>query len=252
MGRGKIDIKRIENTTKRQVTFSKRRNGLLKKTHELSVLCDAQIGLILFSSTGKLFQFSSFPSTMEQIMERYQNVRGVRIPQHNDQEEKLEEVDEMRQLVNEAEMSVQRLLGDDRHLPFRTLDDLYHHEQLLESSVEKIRARKNQLLQQQLDNLHKAEKKLQVENNSMYHWLRGSGQFEEQQGGMGLYGGGGGEDLGLQLSSVPAPELPFPPPQQQQPPPPFYPFGGPPPDLHLQDLSLGNSQLHDMWLPTSL
>ncbi|XVE92934.1 hypothetical protein REPUB_Repub01dG0146400 [Reevesia pubescens] len=61
MGRGKIPIKRIENQTTRQVTFSKRRAGLLKKTHELSVLCDAQIGLIIFSSTGKLCQYCSEP-----------------------------------------------------------------------------------------------------------------------------------------------------------------------------------------------
>nr|XP_025625059.1 MADS-box transcription factor 31 [Arachis hypogaea] len=61
MGRGKIEIKRIENTTTRQVTFSKRRNGLLKKTNELSVLCDAQIGLIVFSNTGKLFRYFSHP-----------------------------------------------------------------------------------------------------------------------------------------------------------------------------------------------
>lgn len=61
MGRGKIAIKRIENPTTRQVTFSKRRAGLLKKTHELSVLCDAQIGLIIFSSTGKLCQYCTEP-----------------------------------------------------------------------------------------------------------------------------------------------------------------------------------------------
>jgi hypothetical protein len=40
MGRGKIEIKRIENTTNLQVTFSKRRNGLLKKAREISVLCE--------------------------------------------------------------------------------------------------------------------------------------------------------------------------------------------------------------------
>jgi len=57
MGRGKIEIKRIENTTTRQVTFSKRRGGLIKKTKELSVLCDAQIGIIIFSSTGKMWQW---------------------------------------------------------------------------------------------------------------------------------------------------------------------------------------------------
>lgn len=61
MGRGKIEIKRIQNTTTRQVTFSKRRTGLVKKTHELSVLCDAQIGLIVFSTTGKMFQYCTDP-----------------------------------------------------------------------------------------------------------------------------------------------------------------------------------------------
>ena len=59
MGRGKIEIKRIENNTNRQVTFCKRRNGLLKKAYELSVLCDAEVALIVFSTRGKLYEFSS-------------------------------------------------------------------------------------------------------------------------------------------------------------------------------------------------
>ncbi|KAL4362573.1 hypothetical protein GQ457_04G003390 [Hibiscus cannabinus] len=59
MGRGKIAIKRIDNSTSRQVTFSKRRNGLLKKASELSILCDAEVGLIVFSSTGKLYDYGS-------------------------------------------------------------------------------------------------------------------------------------------------------------------------------------------------
>lgn len=59
MGRGKIAIKRIESITSRQVTFSKRRKGLLKKARELSILCDADVSLIVFSSTGRLYEFSS-------------------------------------------------------------------------------------------------------------------------------------------------------------------------------------------------
>ncbi|PRQ60932.1 putative transcription factor MADS-type1 family [Rosa chinensis] len=54
MGRGKI-----ENTNSRQVTFSKRRAGLLKKAQELAILCDAEVVVIVFSNTGKLFEFSS-------------------------------------------------------------------------------------------------------------------------------------------------------------------------------------------------
>uniref|UniRef100_A0A7N2N6M7 MADS-box domain-containing protein n=1 Tax=Quercus lobata TaxID=97700 RepID=A0A7N2N6M7_QUELO len=59
MGRGKIVIRRIDNSTSRQVTFSKRRNGLLKKAKELAILCDAEVGVMIFSSTGKLYEFSS-------------------------------------------------------------------------------------------------------------------------------------------------------------------------------------------------
>ncbi|KAI4321098.1 hypothetical protein MLD38_034519 [Melastoma candidum] len=59
MGRGKIVIRRIDDSTSRQVTFSKRRTGLLKKAKELAILCDAEVGVVVFSSTGKLYDFSS-------------------------------------------------------------------------------------------------------------------------------------------------------------------------------------------------
>ncbi|KAF7099538.1 hypothetical protein CFC21_101162 [Triticum aestivum] len=59
MGRGKVELKRIDNKVSRQVTFAKRRNGLLKKAYELSVLCDAVVALIIFSTRGRLFEFST-------------------------------------------------------------------------------------------------------------------------------------------------------------------------------------------------
>jgi len=62
MARGKIQIKRIENQTNRQVTYSKRRNGLFKKAHELTVLCDARVSIIMFSSSNKLHEYIS-PNT---------------------------------------------------------------------------------------------------------------------------------------------------------------------------------------------
>nr|AXR70624.1 MADS-box 2 [Momordica dioica] len=70
MGRGRVQLKRIENKINRQVTFSRRKAGLLKKAHEISVLCDAEVALIVFSSKGKLFEYSS-DSSMERILERY-------------------------------------------------------------------------------------------------------------------------------------------------------------------------------------
>ncbi|XP_042467233.1 MADS-box protein AGL24-like [Zingiber officinale] len=57
-------MRRIENLTSRQVAFSKHRRGLLKKAFELSMLCDAEIGLIVFSARGKLYKFASSRSTL--------------------------------------------------------------------------------------------------------------------------------------------------------------------------------------------
>ncbi|KAL9246585.1 hypothetical protein vseg_020102 [Gypsophila vaccaria] len=71
MGRGRVELKRIENKINRQVTFAKRRNGLLKKAYELSVLCDAEVALIVFSNRGKLYEFCSSPSMLK-TLERYQ------------------------------------------------------------------------------------------------------------------------------------------------------------------------------------
>ncbi|KAI0524601.1 hypothetical protein KFK09_003978 [Dendrobium nobile] len=65
MGRGKVELKRIENKINRQVTFAKRRNGLLKKAYELSVLCEAEVALIIFSNRGKLYEFCSSSSLIE-------------------------------------------------------------------------------------------------------------------------------------------------------------------------------------------
>nr|AXR70637.1 MADS-box 15 [Momordica dioica] len=73
MGRVKLQIKRIENTTNRQVTYSKRRNGLIKKAYELSILCDIDIALLMFSPTDRLSQFSG-KHRIEDVFARFINL----------------------------------------------------------------------------------------------------------------------------------------------------------------------------------
>ncbi|GJY95923.1 K-box region and MADS-box transcription factor family protein, partial [Tanacetum coccineum] len=59
MGRRKLEMKRIEDKNSRQVTFSKRRTGLMKKARHLSVLCDVDIAVLVFSARGKLYESCS-------------------------------------------------------------------------------------------------------------------------------------------------------------------------------------------------
>nr|XP_023911972.1 agamous-like MADS-box protein AGL66 isoform X3 [Quercus suber] len=66
----KVDMKKIENPTKCQVAFSKRRSSLFRKTHEISVLCDVDLALIAFSPSGRLNQFCS-QKRIEDVMQRY-------------------------------------------------------------------------------------------------------------------------------------------------------------------------------------
>nr|XP_030112858.3 myocyte-specific enhancer factor 2B isoform X2 [Taeniopygia guttata] len=69
MGRKKIQISRILDQRNRQVTFTKRKFGLMKKAYELSVLCDCEIALIIFNSTNRLFQYAS--SDMDKVLLKY-------------------------------------------------------------------------------------------------------------------------------------------------------------------------------------
>ncbi|CAF0755781.1 unnamed protein product [Adineta steineri] len=69
MGRKKIQISKITDERNRQVTFTKRKFGLMKKAYELSVLCDCEIALIIFNSSNKLFQYAS--TDMDKILLKY-------------------------------------------------------------------------------------------------------------------------------------------------------------------------------------
>ncbi|KAJ0077417.1 hypothetical protein Patl1_35501 [Pistacia atlantica] len=97
MARGKIQIKRIENSTQRQVTFSKRRSGIFKKAHELTVLCDAKFSIVMLSSTCKLYEYIS-PSVhiTKDFFDEYQRMCGRSLDsQYQEMQEKLKSLKEV-------------------------------------------------------------------------------------------------------------------------------------------------------------
>ncbi|KAM0880637.1 hypothetical protein ACQ4PT_033433 [Festuca glaucescens] len=153
MGRGKIEIKRIENATNRQVTFSKRRGGLLKKANELAVLCDARVGVVVFSSTGRMFEYSSPACSLRDLIEQYQNATNSQFEEINHDQQIFVEMTRMRNEMEKLESGIRRYTGDD--LTSLSLADINDIEQQLEFSVTKVRTRKHQLLNQQLDNLRR-------------------------------------------------------------------------------------------------
>ncbi|KAK9706931.1 hypothetical protein RND81_07G161600 [Saponaria officinalis] len=71
MGRRKVEMKRITNSSSRLVTFSKRRSGLFKKANEISTLCAAEVAIIVFSPGGKPFSFGQ--PNVEKVVRQFQS-----------------------------------------------------------------------------------------------------------------------------------------------------------------------------------
>ncbi|XP_022749236.1 agamous-like MADS-box protein AGL62 [Durio zibethinus] len=71
LGRQKVEMVKMKNSSNLQVTFSKRRSGLFKKASELCTLCGAEIGIIVFSPGKKVFSFGH--PEIGNIIDRYLN-----------------------------------------------------------------------------------------------------------------------------------------------------------------------------------
>ncbi|KAL2498781.1 Agamous-like MADS-box protein AGL8-like protein [Abeliophyllum distichum] len=76
MGR-KIDMKKIEDVTKCQVTFSKRRTSLMRKANEIAVCCDVDVAFVAFSPSGRVSKYSG-QKRIEDVLHRYVNLPADR------------------------------------------------------------------------------------------------------------------------------------------------------------------------------
>nr|UXR27442.1 MADS transcription factor SEP1b [Staphisagria picta] len=172
MGRGRVELKRIENKINRQVSFSKRRNGLLKKAYELSVLCDVEVALIIFS-TRKLWEFCS-SSSMLKTLEKYRKSTydaSHPNPPPNDAQS-YQEYLRLKTRVQVLQQSQRNLLGEDLDpLSMKELEQLENH---LETSLGQIRSTKVLKTDFMHDNFLKLQRKgemLLEANRTLSHKL---------------------------------------------------------------------------------
>ncbi|XP_010272608.1 PREDICTED: MADS-box transcription factor 6-like [Nelumbo nucifera] len=175
MGRGRVELKRIENKINRQVTFSKRRNGLLKKAYELSVLCDAEVALIIFSSRGKLYEFGS--AGMNRTLERYQ--RCCYTPQDANAADRetqswYQEVSRLKSKYESLQRAQRHLLGED--LGPLSVKELQNLEKQLEGALSAARQRKTQIMMEEMEELRRKERHLGDINKQLKNKLEAEGQ----------------------------------------------------------------------------
>ncbi|XP_057769825.1 truncated transcription factor CAULIFLOWER A-like isoform X2 [Salvia miltiorrhiza] len=180
MGRGRVELKRIENKISRQVTFSKRRSGLWKKANEISVLCDAHVALIVFSTKGKLFEFSSH-SSMGRLLKRYEHHSGEPSEAKEDLFHEYPKLVDRLQLL---ERNMRNYAGED--LDPLSLRDLHSVENQLGNALKRIRTKKNQLMHEAISQHQKKEKSLLHQNLTLKKEMKerqqaGDSREQEQQ-----------------------------------------------------------------------
>ncbi|XP_021846784.2 MADS-box protein AGL24 [Spinacia oleracea] len=171
MVRQRIQIKKIDNVTARQVTFSKRRRGLIKKAHELSTLCDAEIGLIVFSSTGKLFEFSN--SRMTQVIQRHM-LHADNLNRLEESSLQIEAEDSLRDILSKELEDKTRDLSqiNGEELEALGLDELMKLERQVERGQTKIRRAKGEKLRKEIVTLKGKEIQTAKENEMLKEQMK--------------------------------------------------------------------------------
>uniref|UniRef100_A0A2N9ITG7 Uncharacterized protein n=1 Tax=Fagus sylvatica TaxID=28930 RepID=A0A2N9ITG7_FAGSY len=136
MGRGKIEIKRIENSSNRQVTYSKRRSGIIKKAKEITVLCDAKVSLVVFASSGKMHEYCSPSTTVIDILEKYHQQSGKRLwdAKH---ENLSNEIDRIKKENDNMQVELRHLKGED--IQSLQIKELMVLEEALDNGLSSIR-----------------------------------------------------------------------------------------------------------------
>ncbi|KAL3529643.1 hypothetical protein ACH5RR_008965 [Cinchona calisaya] len=182
MGRGRVQMKRIENKINRQVTFSKRRSGLLKKAHEISVLCDAEVGLIVFSTKGKLVEYAT-DSCMERILEQYERYsyaeRQLEATKLESQGSWSLEYAKLKARIEVLQRNQRHYMGED--LDNLSLRELQNVEHQLDVALKHIRSRKNQLMFETIAEMQKKDKALQEQNNMLAKKVKEKEEEQAQQ-----------------------------------------------------------------------
>ncbi|KAI3713771.1 hypothetical protein L1987_72357 [Smallanthus sonchifolius] len=182
MGRRKLEIKRIEDKSSRLVTFSKRRAGLVKKSRHLSVLCDVDIAVIVFSARGKLYEFASgSTNSVERILSRYEKrcLETGEITTNeagNDSSKRFRACKELLQTVDRLAENAEEL----------SVDDMTELEQELDAALMQTRLRKTQLMMEYISTLKEKEAKLNEEKVELEKQVASAEENDVDDGGGGL------------------------------------------------------------------
>lgn len=149
MGRRKIEIVMVKDPNMRQVTFSKRRTGLFKKANELSILCGAEVAIIVFSPGNKPYSFGH-PS-VDVVVAKFiqQEPNSIDVQENNNPSNEVANLDRLNQQLSDIQAQIRveekKGAGYDEKLKQHQVTQLSQYEELQCSYLELQRRVKDNL-----------------------------------------------------------------------------------------------------------
>ncbi|KAK7388926.1 hypothetical protein VNO78_23754 [Psophocarpus tetragonolobus] len=134
MGRVKLKIKKLESISNRHVTYSKRKSGILKKAKELSILCDIDIVLLMFSPTGKSTLLQGERGNIEEVIAKFAQLS----PQER-AKRKMESLEALKKTFKKLDhdVKIQDFLGSSS----QTVEELSHQVRMLQTHITEVHQR---------------------------------------------------------------------------------------------------------------
>ncbi|XP_020220789.1 agamous-like MADS-box protein AGL30 isoform X3 [Cajanus cajan] len=156
MGRVKLKIKRLENTNGRQATYAKRKNGIMKKAAELSILCDIDIILLMFAPNGKPSLCRGRRSNLDEVIAKFAQLT----PQER-AKRKLETLEALKKTFKKLDhdVNIQEFLGTSS----QTIEDLSNQARLLQTQISETHKRLSHW--NEFDKISSVEQLGQMENS---------------------------------------------------------------------------------------
>ncbi|KAF5182261.1 Agamous-like mads-box protein agl61 [Thalictrum thalictroides] len=135
-GRKKVPIEKIESSSQRYVTFSKRRTGLFKKASELCILCGAEIAIVVFSPREKVYTFGnpSVDSVVDRFLNQHNHMNALE-HDHLQQQKQFIEVSKQLEAEKKKEVIIENLKLSGWDAPIDSLQ-LYELQQMKQALVQ--------------------------------------------------------------------------------------------------------------------
>uniref|UniRef100_A0A8I6Y319 Uncharacterized protein n=1 Tax=Hordeum vulgare subsp. vulgare TaxID=112509 RepID=A0A8I6Y319_HORVV len=153
-----METKRVEEASRRQASYSRRRSGIMNNARELAVVCDAQVAIVMLSATGKHHHFCSDGADIKGVLDRYQQATGTSL--WTEQYEEMQRTLSHLKAVNRnLRTEIRQRMGED--LDALGFGELRGLEQSVDAALEVVRQRKYHVIRRQTENYKRKVKRSQ-------------------------------------------------------------------------------------------